>query len=339
MPKLLAESEYHRVLTYKQKLGMSNIAIAEELGIKRQTVAEILKRHQKTNSPIPKIKGHKHKTKTAYGLRTPDDIKRLLEASRESPYKTPKVLREELGLQCSLSTIKRRLQEFHIGGRIQCMKSFLTEEFKQKRYAFAKNHVEYNWKNVIFSDEIRIETVSDSLKCTRISPSRRYNPDYFTRDKKRASITVWGCMTYNGLLDLVVLQERLTGERYVKDILEKRILDYKRKNPDMMYVHDSASPHRAKCVKDWMQEKEIQLLDWPIHSADLMPISRIWDILKAEVGRIHNLRRNQERELTRSVLKAWSGVQKKTATIRGMYNSIKATMESCVNKLGGDTRM
>ena len=98
MPKLLSDSEYHRVVTYKQKLGMLNIAIAEELGIKRQTVAEILKREQKTKSPIPKLKGHKQKTKTAHGLGTPDDNNRLLEASGQSPYKTQRVLREDLGL-------------------------------------------------------------------------------------------------------------------------------------------------------------------------------------------------------------------------------------------------
>ena len=88
MPKLLAESEYHRVVTHKRKLGMSNIAIAKELGIIRQTVAEILKCEQKTKSPIPKIKGHKHNMKTTQGLRTPDNINRLLQASGQSPNKT-----------------------------------------------------------------------------------------------------------------------------------------------------------------------------------------------------------------------------------------------------------
>ena len=81
----------------------------------------------------------------------------------------------------------------------------------------------------------------------------------------------------------------------------------------MVYVHDSSPPHKAKCVKEWMQEKNIQLLYLPIYSADLTPISRIWDQLKTEVGKIHNLRRNQEKELTRSVLKAWSNLQKKLA--------------------------
>ena len=48
MPKILDRQDYHRVITYKNDLHMTNVAIAEELNIRRQTVAEILKRHART---------------------------------------------------------------------------------------------------------------------------------------------------------------------------------------------------------------------------------------------------------------------------------------------------
>ena len=59
MPKLLTEVEYHRVITYKTELHMTNVAIAEELGIRRQTVATILRRNQQTNSPVHRSTGIK----------------------------------------------------------------------------------------------------------------------------------------------------------------------------------------------------------------------------------------------------------------------------------------
>ena len=65
MPKLLTEVEYHRVITYKTELNMTNVAIAEELGVRRQTVAAIIRRNQQSNTPVPQIKGNKRKTKSS----------------------------------------------------------------------------------------------------------------------------------------------------------------------------------------------------------------------------------------------------------------------------------
>ena len=92
MPKLLTEVEYHRVITYKTELNMTNVAIAEELGVRRQTVAAILRRNQQTNTPVPQIKGNKRKTKSSTSPQEDADLEDL---SRASPFKTPRVLKRE----------------------------------------------------------------------------------------------------------------------------------------------------------------------------------------------------------------------------------------------------
>ena len=95
MPKVLTDADYHRVITYKKDLHMTNVAIAEELGIKRQTVAQILKREARTGSPVVEIKGHKKKTKSARTLKTPEQINILRETTIKSPFKTPRVLKHD----------------------------------------------------------------------------------------------------------------------------------------------------------------------------------------------------------------------------------------------------
>ena len=340
MPKVLSDQQYHRVVNLKKDLKMSNIAIAELIGIKRQTVAEILKRNEQTNSPIPKIKGVKKRTKTAFGLRTPQDIKALRDASIASPYKTPKMLKEELQLGCSVSTVKRRLNEIHAGGRLESMRRFLTDETKLARYNFAKENSDYNWQRVVFSDEIRIECSANTMKYTRVSPARRFNPDYL-RGKVNANklcVTVWAGLTYQGLLDLVVIEDgRLTGPTYIRDILQPKILPHKVAHPNMVYVHDGASPHRSKCVTEWLQEKQIELLDWPIQSHDLTPMTKIWGILKAAVGEGHNPRRNQQEDLVKSIKRTWANLKTKKTQIKVLYNStMKKLMERCVERQGED---
>ena len=72
MPKILTAAKYHKVVTYKNDLGMTNTAIAEALGIQRQTVATILKRDKTTGSPEVQVKGHKKNengTNTKYRAR------------------------------------------------------------------------------------------------------------------------------------------------------------------------------------------------------------------------------------------------------------------------------
>ena len=64
MPKVLSDADYHPCVSYKMDFSMSNIQIAEELGIKRQTVGRILQQEATTGAPVEKIKGNKEKLNT-----------------------------------------------------------------------------------------------------------------------------------------------------------------------------------------------------------------------------------------------------------------------------------
>jgi len=178
MPKVLSGADYHLVITYKKDLHMTNVAIAEELQIRRQTVAAILLREARTGSPRVRIKGNKRKTKSALTLRTPQQIKRLRDASIAHPFKTPKVLKRELGLRCSLATIKRRLRDVHLNGRRSATKTFLTPEAKEKRVQFAQLNRRLEWNKVMFSDEVKIETSAHGMIWVRRPPGTRYDCRY-----------------------------------------------------------------------------------------------------------------------------------------------------------------
>ena len=160
MPRLLSTRDYYSVLTYKHELQMSNVQIANKMGITRKTVAKILKRHSDTGSPEPLIKGCKVKTKFAEGLATRQQINALARSCRTGPFKTPRILKEELGLECSLSTIKRRLKDCDLNGHRAAVKQMLSENSVRQRLEFANLHRNFNWDNVVFSDEVKIETAA-----------------------------------------------------------------------------------------------------------------------------------------------------------------------------------
>ena len=240
MPKILSTADYHRVVSYKQDFNMTNTAIAEELGIKRQTVARILQRDARTGSPVVKIKGHKRKTKSAATLIPPREIERLRIATLAAPFKTPRVLKRELRLRCSLATIKRRLREMHLDGRRSATKTFLTDTAKETRLKFANDHLNLDWKKVMFTDEVKIETSAHGMNWVRRPPGSRYDPQYVREVNRqgRCSMMIWGAVTYNGLLDIVVINGTLNKDNYISDILIPKVLPYKEANADMIFMHD-----------------------------------------------------------------------------------------------------
>ena len=204
MPKLLTDEEYHRVVTYKTQLNMTNVAIADELGIRRQTVAAILKRNEATGSPLAQIRGNKKKTNFSTDADEDEAIEHL---SRDNPFKTPRVIKRELDLNCSLATIKRRLRKVHLNGRRPACKTFLTPDKKQRRLEFCRRNKKRVWRNVMFSDEVLIQTSAHGMMWVRRPAGGRYDDRYIREVNRngRCKIMVWAAITYNGLSDLVII--------------------------------------------------------------------------------------------------------------------------------------
>ena len=340
MPKVLTDADYHRVITYKKDLHMTNVAIAEELGIRRQTVAEVIKREARTGSPVVQIKGNKKRTKSAVSLRTPAQIDRLRETTVAAPFKTPKVLKRELHLQCSIATIKRRLREMHLGGRRAATKTFLTPLAKGKRLKFANLHKNLDWKRVVFTDEVKIETSAHGMTWVRRPPGTRYDPKYVREVNRqgRCSIMVWSAITFTGMLDITVLEGNLNQHNYKNDILIPTVLPYKQSHENMIFQHDGAGPHRANSIRDWLEENNIEVLKWPAQSPDLNPIENLWNILKEEVGPMNHIGPNQTEELIEIVNAAWDRLRQRRRIVTKLYNSMKKRLQEVINNRGAQTK-
>lgn len=340
MPKILDRQDYHRVITYKNDLHMTNVAIAEELNIRRQTVAEILKRHARTGSPRPQIAGNKRKTKSAPTLRTPDQIRRLTEATQAFPFKTPRVLKTELRLRCSLSTIKRRLREAHLNGRRPATKAFLTPAAKENRLQFAKQHRRLDWKRVMFTDEVNIVTSAHGMNWVRRPPGTRHDPKYVREVNRqgRCHLMIWGAITSSRMLDIVPINGTLNQQNYVNDILTPNVLPHKHDKPDMIFQQDGAGPHRANSVKKWLIDNDIEKINWPAQSPDLNPIENLWNMLKEEIGPLNHIGPNQKEELVAIINAAWDRVRNKPRILRKLYGSMGKRLQQVITNRGAQTK-
>ena len=80
------------------------------------------------------------------------------------------------------------------------------------------------------------------------------------------------------LVDILLEKTTLTGTYYHQNILPGMIQDTEQKRPttsvkDILLHHDNASPHKAKIVKDYLEEQELQVLPNPPYCPTLPPVT------------------------------------------------------------------
>ena len=98
----------------------------------------------------------------------------------------------------------------------------------------------------------------------------------------------WGVFGYNGLIQIVKTNNRLTANGY-QEILEKSLKD---NGPNVIidgahgniFQQDNASIHTAISTRRYISELEnVQLLEWPSRSPDLKPMENLWGVLARRV--------------------------------------------------------
>ena len=87
------------------------------------------------------------------------------------------------------------------------------------------------------------------------------------------SVMVWKCISHDCKLDLVTIQGNLTGDQYIRDVLQ----------PVVVLHFDNARPHRSRAVTAYPQSEAVTCVPCPAMSPDLNPIKHIRDMLGSRI--------------------------------------------------------
>jgi transposase len=326
----------------KQQLnqGRSAREVASNLKVSVSFVLKVRKANQE-NMPPPKMgppsKISKDTRKTLARqfnngtLQSLQDGKRMVESAD--------------GEQVHVRTVQRNLEKEGLKAYVQQKKPDLTLNHKRDRLEFAKAHLHWTveqWKTVMFSDESTISRVGSFGKkfyyCTK--EHKRLKPHQIKETKQSGGgkIMVWGCMTCRGVGDLCWIPGTINSEGYL-DVLKDYVLasrDWYGMDPaTFIFQQDNARVHTARIVRDFFDESNITVLEWPANSPDLNPTENLWSYLKRELDQYKEAPRNLD-ELWERVQEVWTNIP--ISYIQKLYESMPRRMEEVVRSRGGHTK-
>jgi Transposase/DDE superfamily endonuclease len=223
-------------------------------------------------------------------------------------------LREELGLRCSIDTLKRRMHQRGYYRCVACQKPYLTLAQVTARFLWAIAHMFWTveWLKVLWSDEVTFliggKTVKQKVtRNVNKGCSERFCDTCIQHQLHRGHTTpvnAWGAIGFgyksplyfidghgknDAFLQTDYLQQVL--EPYIQGILEAFALVTHTLHPsaEPLFMEDGNAAHGHKsttnCCARFRTRHGIILMPHPSTSPDMNPIEKCWRWIKQALHR------------------------------------------------------
>jgi len=118
-------------------------------------------------------------------------------------------------------------------------------------------------------------------------------------------------MTAEGIGYLCKIDGGLDAELYCQ-ILEEDFLGtleyYNLNIEDVVFQHDNDPKHTARITKNWIEENNITVLEWPAQSPDLNPIEHIWNEMDRRLRNLDEHIKNKS-DLWDKIQNVWNSIE------------------------------
>ena len=122
-------------------------------------------------------------------------------------------------LEVSERTIRRELKNLGFVSMHPRRVPLLTQKAKENRLSWAHEHLNYNWKKVVFSDETTIQMFCNTLPAW----SRDAKP-IAPMVKHPFKVHIWGAISIKGKIGMHMFTENLDRHLY-RQILDEHLYD------------------------------------------------------------------------------------------------------------------
>lgn len=186
--------------------GYSVRQICNKVKVARSTVHDTITRYQTTGDLADRARSGRPR------ITTKADDQRLKLISKRNRRLTAPEIASDFNRGCaetvSVSTVKRRLQEANLHGRVAVRKPLLRRGNRLKRLQWARTHADWaaeQWRQVLWTDESKFKVFGQKRRTfVRRSKDEKMLRACILPTVKHAggSIQVWGCFSYAGTGEL-----------------------------------------------------------------------------------------------------------------------------------------
>jgi len=272
--------------------GYSLAQIGKKLNCPKTSVFNVLKKKEETGLIINKQRSGRKRVSSAS-----EDTFIALTSKRNrrlTSVDITQIVNISRPIKLSVTTVKRRLQEAGLNGRIAARKPLLSSKNKKKRLTWAFEHKDWTveqWKNVMWTDESKFDIFGSKRKTyVRRKPGERLREECIVPTIKHGggSVMVWGCFAGAKVGDLKKIEGILRKEGYL-DILQNNAIPSAHRicQGKFVFQQDNDPKHSSKLCRAYLEslenEKVCKTMLWPPQSPDLSPIELLWDEMDRKV--------------------------------------------------------
>ncbi|HVX01245.1 MAG TPA: IS630 family transposase [Candidatus Babeliaceae bacterium] len=210
------------------------------------------------------------------------------------PFTIPNQILADLDSDVSARTVRRRLDEAGLFGRVSKTGYPFSDQHIKKRLSFANGYSHMtvqDWSLVIFSDETHFHIGHHGQRWVQRPKGEAFKPQYISREKPHEErVSVWGCFSSGGVGDIYLFDENLDA-KLMKKILGQHLIQSSHRlferHAHWWFLQDNDPKHRSNLVNKWLFDHGIQCMELPPYSPDLNPIENLWHNLKSRVASRH----------------------------------------------------